>query len=317
MKNSEAIENEAAHWLVREERGLGLKERVSFEQWLGDCTAHRVSYLRLKTSWRKADQLSTVRESLPRPRPPLRRYFGPLPQAASLAALAACGLLLLGAHWADFFHPGDRVVVTAAGEHRSLTLSDGTKIEVNGNTSLKAKDSGPGRVVTLDHGQAYFEVVHDERHPFTVYAGNRKITDIGTKFSVYRDGDKVEVVVNEGRVRIDVMNSTVTAPIFADRGNRVIAKADETLLAPKLPADGVDNPARQSGLLIFNDERLADVAKEFNKYNKKQILVAANAGDIKIGGSFRQNNIEGFKSLLEQGFDVHVKEDKGKIYIAK
>lgn len=317
MKNSEAIEDEAAHWLVREERGLGLKERVSFEQWLTERTAHRVSYLRLKASWRKADQLSAIRESLPRSRPSLRRYWSPMPKAAPLAALAACGLLLLGGTWTEFFHPRDRVIVTAAGEHRSLTLSDGTRIEVNGNTSLQAKETGPGREVTLDHGLAYFEVVHDENHPFTVYAGNRKITDLGTKFSVYRSGDKVEVVVTEGRVRIDIVDSPVATPIFADRNNVVIAKADETLLAPKLSPDLADNLTWRSGLLIFNDERLADVAREFNKHNKKQIVVAANARDIKIGGSFRQNNIDGFKTLLEQGFDVHVKEDKGKIYITK
>jgi transmembrane sensor len=317
MKNSDAIEDEAAHWLVREERGLGLKERVSFEHWLAEETAHRVSYLRLKASWRKADQLSAIRESLPRTRPSLRRHLAILPKAAPLAALAACGLLLLTGSWNYFSAPRDLAVATAAGEHRSFALSDGTKIELNGNTSLQAKESGPGRVVTLDHGLAYFEVVHDEHHPFTVYAGNRKITDLGTKFSVYRKDDKVEVVVKEGRVRIDIVNSPVATPVFADRDNMVIAKADETLLAPKQSANATDNLTWRSGLLIFNDERLADVAKEFNKYNKKQILVAANAGDIKIGGSFRQDNIEGFKSLLEQGFDVRVKEDRGKIYVTK
>jgi transmembrane sensor len=218
----------------------------------------------------------------------------------------------------QLLQPKDRVIVTAAGEHRSVTLSDGTRIELNGNTSLQTKETGPGRVVTLEHGLAYFEVVHDENHPFTVYAGNRKITDLGTKFSVYRNGDKVEVAVKEGRVRIDIVNSMAAAPVFAGRDSVVIAKADETLLAPQpSPDNQAGDPARRSGLLIFNDERLADVAKEFNKYNKKQIQVAANARDIKIGGSFRQDNIEGFKTLLEQGFDVRVKEDKGEIYITR
>ncbi len=58
------------------------------------------------------------------------------------------------------------------------------------------------RTVTLDGGEAYFEVVHDARHPFVVLAGNRRITDLGTKFSVSREGDHVQVVVKEGRVRV-------------------------------------------------------------------------------------------------------------------
>ena len=56
--------------------------------------------------------------------------------------------------------------------------------------------------IELASGEAYFDVVHDASRPFTVYAGNRRITDIGTKFSVFRNGDDVRVTVREGRVRV-------------------------------------------------------------------------------------------------------------------
>ncbi len=65
--------------------------------------------------------------------------------------------------------------------------------------------------MTLDAGEAYFEVVHDAQRPFVVYAGNRRITDLGTKFSVFRNGDDVRVVVREGRVQVEMLDASGSA----------------------------------------------------------------------------------------------------------
>ena len=89
---------------------------------------------------------------------------------------------------------------------QAVRLADGTQVELNTNTRLHADVNGLSRTVMLDSGEAYFDVVHDAKRPFTVYAGNRRITDIGTKFSVFRDGDDVRVTVREGKVRVDVLH---------------------------------------------------------------------------------------------------------------
>lgn len=306
------IEKEAAQWLARQDRGLDLKEQAAFDHWLAQGAAHKVSYLRLKAAWGQADGLCALRASLPRPRAALsRRLAMTVPAAVKLGALAACLFLAIGlvvAHWPA---PQAQVLSTSAGQHRRVTLSDGTRIELDGNTGLQTLQTRSGRTVTLDYGEAYFEVVHDEKHPFTVYAGNRKITDLGTKFSVSRNGDQVEVVVREGRVRVDALDG----PSIIAEKDKPIAGAAETGPSGSPPAAGRAGPG--AGLLIFNDEALDDVAREFNRFNKKQIHVAANARDIKIGGSFRIDNVDRFKVLLEQGFDVKVKESGGDIFVTR
>ena len=47
--------------------------------------------------------------------------------------------------------------------------------------------------------------------PSSVYAGNRRITDLGTKFSVFRNGDDVRVTVREGRVQVDMLDRPAVA----------------------------------------------------------------------------------------------------------
>lgn len=68
---------------------------------------------------------------------------------------------------------------------QKVTLPDGTIINLNTCSRLTYPESfsGKSREVFLD-GEAYFDVVHDKRHPFIVRAGELKIRVLGTKFNV-------------------------------------------------------------------------------------------------------------------------------------
>src|SRR6185295_7573232 len=101
------------------------------------------------------------------------------------------------------------------------------------NTSLSTSEAGSTRTVMLEHGQAYFDVVHDEHHPFVVIAGSRRISDLGTKFAVYRNGESIRVVVEDGKVRLDDLGPAPGPPVIADINNVVIAKLDGTLMVKR------------------------------------------------------------------------------------
>jgi transmembrane sensor len=214
----------------------------------------------------------------------------------------------------------DQSFETAVGTQRSLKLADGTHIELNTNTLIHTSLSAGARTVKLDRGQAYFEVVHDASRPFVVIAGNRRITDLGTKFSVFRDGDRVEVVVKEGQVRIDLIGedpaTASTVPVVAERNTVVMTRNAETLVAVKPPQDIDNEMSWRSGMLFFSQEPLADVAGDINRYNARKIEVIGAARDIRIGGSFRKDNLEGFKQLLRDGFGLKIVETDDKIVIS-
>ena len=72
----------------------------------------------------------------------------------------------------------------------------------------------------------------------------------------------------------------------------------------------------QDGLLSFSDVTLAEAAAEFNRWNARPILVADEAAAaLRIGGSFRWSNAEGFVRLLEQGFPVRAEVHDDRIVL--
>jgi transmembrane sensor len=312
MSRREEIEAEAADWLARADRGLTSDETVAFEQWRAAATEHRIVFLQLRSVWQRADALAGLRQ----PAPPARR----LPSRLKLAAAAIAAVLVI-AVGVGMQYRTQKISVqkfqTAVGAQRSLDLPDGTHVELNTDTVIHASMTPEARTVTLDRGQAYFEVVHDADHPFVVIAGNRRITDLGTKFSVRRDGNRVDVVVKEGEVRVELIaGDHVGAPVVAERNMIVISRDNETLIAQKRPQE-IDNAMLwRSGLLFFDQEPLAEVVNDINRYNRRKMEVVGRARDIRIGGSFRRDNIEGFKQLLRDGFGLKITEAGDKIVIS-
>ncbi len=84
-----------------------------------------------------------------------------------------------------------------------ITLPDGSSIFLNRNTKLTYnKNFGKhGRKVTLN-GEAFFEIAHDQVHPFIVEAGKARVKVVGTSFNVTTKNDdaSVEVFVRTGKV---------------------------------------------------------------------------------------------------------------------
>jgi ferric-dicitrate binding protein FerR (iron transport regulator) len=94
--------------------------------------------------------------------------------------------------------PQPRTFATGNGDRAELKLTDGTRIRMAPATRLRvAADYGVDRRDVYLEGEAYFDVVHDEQRPFTVFAGNASAQDLGTQFTVrsYADDGAVQVVV--------------------------------------------------------------------------------------------------------------------------
>jgi transmembrane sensor len=312
----EQLERTAAAWLAREDRGLDAQEQAAMQAWLAETSLNRVTYLRMKAVWNQADRLAALRV------PGRDLYPRPSWLASHGRLLAAAGLLLALAG-AGAFHllnrqPVPQIYATQVGGSQQVRLADGTRMELNTDTRVRAEVTSTSRTVTLDSGEAYFDVVHDEKRPFTVYAGNRRITDLGTRFSVYRKNDDVRVTVQEGRVRVDVLNNpAIASPVVAEGGHAVIAHGAETLLIAKSSRDIANDLSWRGGMLVFNQQTLSEVAEQFNRYNNQQIVVEGGARRIRIGGSFRQDNVAGFAALLHQGFGLTVSRRGDDIIVSR
>ena len=92
---------------------------------------------------------------------------------------------------------------TPVGGRETLAFLDGSQIELNTNTVLHTEIAQDRRVAILEQGEAYFQIKHDQNHPFIVTAGNSRLIDLGTKFLARREGDRLQVTLIDGRVHLE------------------------------------------------------------------------------------------------------------------
>ncbi|MBL8271859.1 FecR family protein [Steroidobacter sp.] len=287
------IEDEAAEWLARLGNPEPPADATSREQelanWLRQSEDHVRAFLDASAAFYRLDTLRTqsgdeIRKLLeaaapnvarlpvtPTPRPRTFSWWRPI--AASIAALTLIGI----GYWTLQRSPS---FATSVGEQRTVKLEDGSFVHLNTQSRISVDFSGSLREVTLLSGEALFDVEHDSDRPFIVRAGNTRVRAVGTSFNVYRRGDALQVAVVEGRVQVSVASaakgvSATTAPnltptLLSAGEEANISQGEVAKLQEATISDAV---AWRERRLVFRNTSLADVAAEFNRYNRIQMRV--------------------------------------------
>lgn len=325
MSSAMEIEERAAHWLARrQEPQWSSADQAALDAWLQESTSHEVAFLRLEYGWSKVDRLTVLRKP-PVPRQEVEEAR-PVPAHRSvrrpLAWLAAAAVLVMSV--ALFYFHGDvftrDLYATTIGGHEVVPLPDGSRIELNTDTRVRTSFTADTRSVWLERGEAYFDVARDPARPFVVYAGNRRVTVLGTKFSVRLDPDanRVQLAVAEGRVQLEELRVSEPAPpMIAIGGEKVIAEGTSLRVEARSGKIVATDLSWRQGLLTFDRTTLAAAADEFNRYNRKQLVVEPAAAEIRIGGSFEAANVDGFVRLLHDSFGLNVAESDSEILISE
>jgi len=125
--------------------------------------------------------------------------------AASVLLLISLGSGLLVLERNGLLSSKTEVTTSANEKNLQVTLPDGSNVILNRNTTLGyRKNFGKhGRSVFLK-GEAFFDILHDEKSPFTVHADKANVRVLGTSFNVIADksDSTVEVYVTTGRVML-------------------------------------------------------------------------------------------------------------------
>lgn len=317
MNRKEQTEQLAAQWVSRSDSpDWSEQDQTSMEAWLEEATEHRVAWLRLQSVWRRADRLAAL--ALP---PHTNQQCGlVIPRRLWLRSLAASVALamMLGTAW-HHLRQERGIYITGVGGHQTVPLADGSRLELNTLTQLRAQVDTEKRTVWLERGEAYFEIKHDPARPFVVYAGNRRVIVLGTKFAVRRENDHFEVAVVEGRVQVDEIGlSKSRPPAIVNGGDILFGKSSGTLVATNSSGKVVRDLSWRQGMLVFEQSTLAEAAAEFNRYNRKQlVLVDDQTAGIRIGGNFDANGVEAFVRLLERGFSLKAEEHGEEIRVSR
>ncbi len=239
------------------------------------------------------------------------RRWQAIPAAAAVLFVAA-GLF----GWMWWSAHGAHVYRTATGQQQKLKLADGTIIDLNTESRLRVDFSRTRRDVYLLAGEALFDIHHDAHRPFRVHVDGAVITDIGTRFNVYRRAQATTVAVLDGAVEISSEASERTAagvtaaPLRIDAGEMaaIDARAQPLELGR---ADVAQVTAWRQRRLWFQGTELGEIAAQFNRYNAApKILVEDEAlRSRRFSGVFNADDPKTFVQFLYQDADIDFDHD--------
>jgi len=216
-------------------------------------------------------------------------------------------------------------IAIGAGSRSKILLPDGSQAWINASSKLTySKSFSPEfREVYLE-GEAYFDVVHDPKHPFIVHTSSLDIRAVGTAFNVksYSTDPTIEATLIHGCIEVTrpdqpnapkvvlkphekmVFNKNVE-PRLEGTGPEEshLALANTISIKPlkvNIPDSDIAETAWIYNKLIFEDTRMADLARQMEKWYDVRIHIdSQKLADYTLTGSFVNENITEALKILQ------------------
>ncbi|MGZ5007121.1 MAG: FecR family protein [Methylobacter sp.] len=313
---SDSVRELAVNWVTRLHSGdCSDQERHDFDDWLAQNETHRTAYREVEEFWGKlvqiephaAPQLKAARTYLRKARQS-RRAFAKKHLAGILSIALITGLSPFWQPWLN-----TDIYRTAKGESAGIELSDGSHIDLNTDTELSVQYTWTKRSVKLEHGEALFSVVHNEEKPFEVIAGGGRIQDIGTRFTVYRQADRVSVTVLEGEVSV-AANPNATAQHLLP-GQQI--NYDSNGHTANISSTDIDAAtAWQKGQLVFKGQPLSIVLEQLSRYHDTSLQMPdSHLQSLKVSGVFPTNNLRLALNTIAGALPIKVSQTAANTYV--
>ncbi|MFN4276658.1 MAG: FecR family protein [Ferrovibrio sp.] len=295
----ERAEDEAAEWLVLlAEDPENATLQAGFEAWHSAHPRHAEIWARTRRAYDLAGPAlrKPVLQMIPDPAP--RRRLAIRVAALALAAAIAIALTpsVLLRLQAD--------VTTASAETRALDLADGSQLRLAPQSAVSVAVTAEGRQVRLLKGRAFFEVTPDPARPFTVQAGDTRVTVVGTAFEVRRGGNGTAIAVSHGRVRVENAKLPPEGELLGIGDAISVTDAG----AERHRVDAAELADWRSGRLTVRDAAIAEVIDELRPYFAGYIFVADDA--------FSRQRVSGIYDLTDPVSTLHrlVESHRGQIH---
>lgn len=288
------------------------EQEARLEAWVGECPGNAKEYHRFRNVWEaehpafrfESIDVDEARNRVLKSVGENRRTSGIfLEWWKNVAAVLLLPLLILGAalsyeryfkkpqepEWQDFFAP--------YGVYANIVLPDNSKVCLNSGSTLSypSRFTGGKRIVKLD-GEAYFEVLSDIDHPFSVSVGDMEVTATGTEFNIEAySGTSQRVTLVTGKLGVSVPGKSYALP----QGYQLLRDGDGDVSCFR--TDTFKWTSWRTGTLAFRGDPLSYVFGRLSSlYDVKIKVVDAEVNDYQIRATFRNEKLDDMMSLIEQ-----------------
>ena len=238
------------------------------------------------------------------------------------AAVFVGTLVFIGGSYFGYRYltPAELTQQTAFGKIQTLRLPDGSVVTLNGNSRLRYAPqwaSHQTREVWLD-GEGFFQVTHQPNHErFVVHLPNKlNIEVLGTQFNVMARESRAKVVLNNGKIRLDVGDEAKEKLIM--RPGDLIYADVKTKEYYRKRVDAAAQSAWQTGRLTFDGTTLQEVATMLEEtYGVTVVITDLDLQKQTISGSIPNQSMPTILNGLSTLFDLRITKQANRIIIKR
>ncbi|UQA77358.1 DUF4974 domain-containing protein [Sphingobacterium siyangense] len=204
----------------------------------------------------------------------------------------------------------------------SVLLNDSTQVWLNylATIELEPDFNKNNRSVHIT-GEVYFDVHKQysagKRIPFSVRSALQTIEVLGTKFNVNTSGNSEEnVLLTEGSIRLT--HNRYGTQVLIKPGQQAFLEKDKPKIL-LIQSENIEKAnAWRKGLFYFDNEKLAEVALEFEQWYGIPIVIDSKIAGLPITGMIsRYENISEVLAIIKMTNNINYIERKGTIYVTE
>lgn len=268
----------AAEWVARlDGSALGEEEKGALRAWLDEDPEHHAAFDEASSTWRELSLLRHDPGPLRSLLPP-RRRASPAQRAARIGAVVGLMVLATGVvryQFGDLWLLATADHVTAPGELRTVTLPDGSSVELGPASAIAVEFGDAERRVKFLGGEVFFAAAprtDREPRPFVVEAAGGTTTALGTQFVIETAGTGADVLAIEHQVEVALQKGGEGQGVVLSPGQEVRYTPD-TGMGRVRTRDIETATAWRRGMLVFNGAPLRHVVETLNRYRRGRIVI--------------------------------------------
>ena len=199
---------------------------------------------------------------------------------------------------------------------KTLALVDGTKVKLSQGSVLlyPASFEGKERKVFLA-GEAFFDIKHDDKHPFHVSTPHFEITDLGTSFSVssYTTDEEVTTTLKTGKIELRIVGEDKVYSMNPD--DQLVYNVKTKSVNLRQVSKGNNGLGWRNKQIDLNDVTLAEAAQIMgDAYGVKFSFRSQRYKNTKVTVHFnRGETLSGAMNVLKNlvpGLEYEVRKDE-------
>lgn len=296
-----AVLREAAEWMVLLQSGEAqAADHAALAQWRQRSPGHQAAWARAEGTLAMLGRLSPRlgRDTLRKAEGLGRRRLLRLGLTALAVPVVATATARLP--WEEW-RADQR---TATGERRAAELADGTRLFLDTDSAVDVAFGAEERRLVLHAGKIMVTTGHEAgpvRRPFYVDTPQGRLRALGTRFSVYAQGGRVEVMVFEGAVEVHPARSPAVTVLQAGQATTFSSAG----APPAQPGDPQGDLWVQ-GMMLARHMRVGVLVAELARYHRGVLRCDPAVADLVVSGAFPVADTVASLDLLEKSLPLRV-----------